>query len=350
MMLNKKTVLGGVFVLALLGTGIYFATSDRGELVEPDEDLSLTESSDHEVSGSRSSASSKNMQKRDPFAKSQPQKSRKIVTITTAEEKAINTFLENSGSLEEFDALDDMVEMQIEQIAGTDLSDEDKAVFEETMRGLFDGKRLKEAYKEYLQENLTTDELMRIAELSADPVMKDEVERNRQLRTPEGQRAFMESMKTQPSEEELKMVQELDRITGKSEATKELMNGTYEGFNKSIRRAMGKADEEISPEEIAANKRFQEETGKSITHAQHMSDVYNMRSRTKEEDKAYRAIATDPAVVKASQGKIAVLRNDISSDRSQKIVEKGLGEQARRMAEEQAEQVANDGDDLEVEE
>lgn len=109
--------------------------------------------------------------------------------------KKIDTFLERSRVLDEFKAMDELLEAQLEQIQDmSNLSAEDREELEK-IRDRISAKNLTADYKKSLQENMTEAELDRLNEIHQDAELSRYKQAQVDNQSPEGQKALMEDFK-----------------------------------------------------------------------------------------------------------------------------------------------------------
>lgn len=135
----------------------------------------------------------------------------------------IDFFVEKSRIIDEFKAMDDLLEAQLGQIAdASQLSPEEQAELDQ-LKEMVSSERLLAEYKKELSEKLSESEIERLNEIYKDHNMEKLKEAEVFHQTPEGQKELMESWKNfdrkNVAADRLAAAEEMDRASHRSDNT-----------------------------------------------------------------------------------------------------------------------------------
>ncbi len=192
--MKKSYIVGGILGLAVVvGLGVFMKKkssepnlSEDSAIVDADSAHGTTPSSspktEDSVSGSQQSKAASTVA---PVASSDDPKMKKI-----------DNFLVHSQILNEFKAMDELLESQLEQIQdAAQLSASDQEELEQ-LKKIVSSERLLANYKNAMHQNMSEDELNQLNETYQDPAVAQVKDAQVYNQTPAGQKELMEYFKT----------------------------------------------------------------------------------------------------------------------------------------------------------
>ncbi len=157
------------------------------------------------------------------LSNSQQASETKQETAKNPKQEKIDFFVEKSRIIDEFKAMDDLLEAQLGQIAdASQLSPEEQAELDQ-LKEMVSSERLLAEYKKELSEKLSEKEVERLNEIYKDHNMEKLKESEVFHQTPEGQKELMESWKNfdrkNVAADRLAAAEEMDRSSHRSDNT-----------------------------------------------------------------------------------------------------------------------------------
>lgn len=142
----------------------------------------------------------------------------------------LEQFVEGSGVQEDFSKLDKMIDFQIDAISKAQLPEEEKNIYIESIKKIFDPSTMYDVYLSNLNNQFSSQELQDLVEVYSNPLVEKSVKEMQNINSDEGQKdfvAFLKDIKDHPlSEKRHEQLVALNEITKISENAFSVMSET----------------------------------------------------------------------------------------------------------------------------